>query len=133
MTTLFAVPSEAPGGLDADIAMHFGHCDAFSLFRIENGRITGAAVMPAGEHDSCLVPVERLARQGVTAIAAYGMGARPLHGFLASGIQPYHAGEARKVSEVVEAFLKGGLAAFSSDHTCAHHAEDAEGCGHHDH
>ena len=131
--TLLAVPSDAPGGFDADISGHFGHCDAFSLFRIDNGTVVETAVLPALPHDNCLAPVRQLAERGVTAIVAYGMGARPLHGFLASGIQPYHAGEARKVSEVVEAFLKGGLAAFSSDHTCAHHAEDAEGCGHHDH
>lgn len=130
MTTLFAVPSDAPGGVDADISGHFGHCDAFSLFLIDNGRVVETTIMPAEPHDNCLAPVRLLALRGVTAIAAYGMGARPLDGFVASGIQPYHAGELRRVGDVVDAFVTGRLAAFSSDHTCAHHAEDTAGCGH---
>ncbi|MBS1180778.1 MAG: hypothetical protein H6Q99_658 [Proteobacteria bacterium] len=128
MTTLFAVPSDAPGGFNADVSGHFGHCDAFSLFRIENGDVVETTILPAEPHDNCLAPVQQLARHGVTAIAAYGMGARPLNGFLASGIQPYHAGEARKVGDVVNAFIEGQLPAFSSDHACASHAEGD--CGH---
>lgn len=130
MTTLLAVPSNAPGGIDADISGHFGHCDAFSLFRIADGHVIETTVMPAEPHDTCLAPVRLLASRGVTAIAAYGMGARPLDGFLSSGIQPYYAGQLRKVGEVVDAFVTGRLAAFSFDQTCAHHAEDAAGCGH---
>lgn len=127
--TLLAVPSNAPGGFDAEIAGHFGHCDAFSLFRIEQGNVVEAAILPAAPHDNCLVPVRQLAERGVTAIVAYGMGARPLNGFLASGIQPLHAGDHRKVGDVVEAFLSGGLPAFTTDDTCAHHAE-GEDCHH---
>ncbi|MBS1164502.1 MAG: Dinitrogenase iron-molybdenum cofactor biosynthesis protein [Proteobacteria bacterium] len=127
--TLLAVPSDAPGGFDADISGHFGHCDAFSLFRIENGSVAEAAILPAEPHDNCLAPVRQLAERGVTAIVAYGMGARPLSGFLASGIQPFYAGDHRKVGDVVEAFLSQDLAAFSADHTCAQHAE-GEDCHH---
>lgn len=127
--TLLAVPSDAPGGFDAEISGHFGHCFAFSLFRIDNGAVVETSVLPAEPHDNCLAPVRQLAERGVTAIVAYGMGARPLSGFLAAGIQPYHAGDHRKVGDVVEAFLSGGLLAFTSDHTCAHHAE-GEDCHH---
>ena len=45
MTILFAVPSDAPGGVDADISGHFGHCDAFSLFRIDNGRVVETTII----------------------------------------------------------------------------------------
>lgn len=127
--TLLAVPSDAPGGFDAEISGHFGHCDAFSLFRIEGGRVVESAILPAVPHDNCLAPVRQLAERGVTAIVAYGMGARPLSGFLASGIQPFHAGDHHKVGDVVEAFLSQQLPAFSADHACAHHAE-GEDCHH---
>ena len=127
--TLLAVPSDAPGGFDADISGHFGHCDAFSLFRIDNGTVVEVAVLPAEPHDNCMAPVRQLAERGVTAIVAYGMGARPLNGFLASGIQPFYAGDYRKVGEAVEAFLEDALLAFTADHTCAHHAE-GEDCHH---
>lgn len=127
--TLLAVPSDAPGGFDAEISGHFGHCDAFSLFRIEGGSVVETAILPALPHDNCLAPVRQLAERGVTDIVAYGMGARPLSGFLASGIQPFHAGDHSKVGDVVDAFLGGQLLAFSADHTCAHHAE-GEDCHH---
>ncbi|WP_370677525.1 NifB/NifX family molybdenum-iron cluster-binding protein [Pleomorphomonas sp. PLEO] len=127
--TLLAVPSDAPGGFDADISGHFGHCDAFSLFRIEGGSVVETAILPTAPHDNCLAPVRQLAERGVTDIVAYGMGARPLSGFLASNIQPFYAGDHRKVGGVVEAFLSGGLLAFTSDNTCAHHAE-SEDCHH---
>ena len=52
--TLLAVPSDAPGGFDADISGHFGHCDAFSLFRIDNGTVVETAVLPA------LLPLDQL-------------------------------------------------------------------------
>ena len=72
MTILFAVPSDAPGGVDADISGHFGHCDAFSLFRIDNGRVVETTIIPAEPHDNCLAPVRLLALRGVTAIAQPG-------------------------------------------------------------
>lgn len=130
MTTLLAVPSEAPGGFESDMSGHFGHCHAFSLFRIEDGSIVSMAILPAEPHDNCLAPVRQLAERGVNAIAAYGMGARPLNGFLAAGIRPYYAGDASKVGDVVSAFLSGELIPFSADHTCAHHAEGEGSCGH---
>ena len=129
MTVLLAVPSDAPGGFNAEISQHFGHCDGYSLFRIDGEQITETMVVPAEPHENCLVPVRLLALRGVTAIVAYGMGARPLDGFLAAGIQPFHAGENRKVGDVVSAFMAGSLPAFTSDRTCAHHHEDA-GCHH---
>jgi predicted Fe-Mo cluster-binding NifX family protein len=127
--TLLAVPSDAPGGFDADISGHFGHCDAFSLFRIDGGKVVETTILPAVPHDNCLAPVRQLAERGVTAIVAYGMGPRPLSGFLASGIQPFYAGDHQKVGDVVDAFLGQQLPAFSADHTCAHHAE-GEDCHH---
>ncbi|PKR87383.1 dinitrogenase iron-molybdenum cofactor biosynthesis protein [Pleomorphomonas diazotrophica] len=127
--TLLAVPSDAPGGFDADISGHFGHCDAFSLFRIEAGKVVETAILPAAPHDNCLAPVRQLAERGVTDIVVYGMGPRPLSGFLASGIQPFHAGDHQKVGDVVDAFLGKRLTAFGADHTCAHHG-DGEDCHH---
>lgn len=129
MSILLAVPSDAPGGLNADISMHFGHCQVFSIFAIEDGRVVDQSVVPfpAHEHGDCLVPVRLLAEHGVTVMVAFGMGARPLAGFLASGIQPYFAGTHRLVGEAVDAFLSGALMSFSGDNACAGHQG---GCDH---
>lgn len=130
MTTLLALPSEAPGGVDAELAAHFGHAVAFTLVAIDEGRVVGQSVLPAVAHDgNCMLPVRTLAERGVTAIVVYGMGARPLDGFLASGIQPYYAGDLRRVGDAVAAFLRGDLPAFGADRTCGHHHETAD-CGH---
>lgn len=62
---LVAVPSDAPGGLDAAPSGHFGHCDAYTLARVENGEISQVDVhyKEGHEHGNCLQPVQELARQ----------------------------------------------------------------------
>ena len=35
-----AIPSKNPGGLDAEIDAHFGHCDLYTLVELDDGKIT---------------------------------------------------------------------------------------------
>lgn len=118
--TLLAVPSEAPGGLDAQMASHFGHCALYTLVETEDGAIRGVTVLPnvAHEHGGCLAPVQLLAEKGVHAMIAGGMGMRPLAGFRERGINVYRAAGGKTVREAVEMFLEGGLTPFSEDFTC---------------
>ncbi|MDO5536919.1 MAG: NifB/NifX family molybdenum-iron cluster-binding protein, partial [Desulfovibrionaceae bacterium] len=83
MSTLIAVPSCLPGGLDAAMGMHFGKCDIFTLVEIEGTDIISVQALPNAphEHGGCLAPVEILASQGVKALIAGGMGMCPLMGF----------------------------------------------------
>ncbi|TAH65995.1 MAG: dinitrogenase iron-molybdenum cofactor biosynthesis protein [Rhodopseudomonas palustris] len=120
MNTLLAIPSKAPGGLDASPSAHFGHCDAFTLVALHDGKIENTSVVPVPEHSKggCMVPVNLLASHGVTAIAAGGMGQRPLLGFLQVGIKPYFTGAHGSVAEVVSAFIAGGLQQFGQDSCC---------------
>jgi len=120
MNALLAVPSMAPGGLDASVSAHFGHCDAFTLIALRDGKIEETMVMQAPDHSEggCMVPVNLLAAQGVTAIAAGGMGQRPLMGFLHVGIEPYFVGDHATVKDVVSAFVAGGLQSFGQNACC---------------
>jgi len=120
MKTLLAVPSMAPGGLDASVSGHFGHCDAFTLVALRDGRIEETTVMAAPDHSQsgCMVPVNLLAARGVTAIAAGGMGQRPLAGFRQVGIEPLFAGDHATVKDVVSAFVAGDLPSFAQDACC---------------
>jgi predicted Fe-Mo cluster-binding NifX family protein len=120
MNALLAVPSMAPGGLDASVSGHFGHCDAFTLVALRDGKIEKTTVLEAPDHSDggCMVPVNLLAAHGVTAIAAGGMGRRPLMGFLQVGIEPYFAGNGTTVKEVVSAFVAGGLQSFAENTCC---------------
>lgn len=134
MNTLIAVPSEAPGGLHAQLSMHFGHCDVFTLVALRDGSVVDMSLLAAPDHaqGGCLVPVQLLAAHGVTALAAGGMGPRPLQGFLEAGIQPYFAGNCADVGDVVAAFAAGQLPAFVLERACGGHDSGAC-CGEHDH
>ena len=34
--TVLAIPSELPGGMDAGMGMHFGHCAIYTVVEVEN-------------------------------------------------------------------------------------------------
>ena len=120
-----AVPSNLPGGQEAALGMHFGHCECYTLVDIdENGAVTAAEVIPscAHEHGGCLAPVAYLADKGVEVLLAGGMGMRPLMGFMQSGIKVFYAAGCATVDEAVQKLVAGELPAFSANHSCgAHH------------
>ncbi|MCG8509116.1 MAG: NifB/NifX family molybdenum-iron cluster-binding protein [Rhodospirillales bacterium] len=120
MPTIVAVPSNAPGGLDAGLSDHFGHCDAFTIVAIEDNRVSDVKVLPneGHEHGGCLAPVQLLAANGAKVLIAGGMGQRPLAGFRNAGIMVLQWGDARTVGQAVEAMARGQLAHFGADHTC---------------
>lgn len=124
---LVAVPSNAPGGLDAAPSAHFGHCDAYTVAKIEDGKIVDARVVknPGHEHGGCVQPVKELAADGVTALLAGGMGQKPLYAMNEAGIEVYHSANAPSVRAALEAFIAGKLPKFGADLLC-------KGChGHH--
>ena len=46
MSFLLAVPSCMPGGLDAQMGMHFGHCDIYTIVEIEDNAIKAVGTRP---------------------------------------------------------------------------------------
>lgn len=115
-----AIPSEMPGGLEAALGMHFGHCDIYTLVDAENGAIVGVRTLPNVPHQQggCMAPVNHLAQNGVQVLIAGGMGMRPLMGFQQVGIQVFHSSGAPTVGQAVQALLMGSLPAFSTEFTC---------------
>lgn len=124
-STVIAVPSIQPGGMDASLGAHFGHCDVYTLIATENSNITDVKVLPniAHQQGSCLAPVQYLADQGVKQMIAAGMGFKPLMGFQQVGIDVFHSGEFDTVGEAVNAHVKGKLARFCHENTCRGCAE----------
>lgn len=120
MPTLVAVPSNQPGGLEAGLSDHFGHCEVFTLVAVEGGQVGGVRVIPneAHEQGGCLGPVQYLATNGAQVLIAGGMGQRPLAGFHDAGIMVLHRGNARTVSEAIAALNSGQLPYFGMDNTC---------------
>jgi predicted Fe-Mo cluster-binding NifX family protein len=117
---LVAIPSEMPGGLEAPVGQHFGHCDLYTLVEIEDGAVLSVNTLPNVPHEQggCMAPVNHLAGTGVNALIAGGMGFRPLMGFKQVGIEVFFGGGAPTVGHAVQAFLAGALPPFSTDFTC---------------
>lgn len=119
-TVVIAVPSGNPGGLDAPLGAHFGHCDLYTIVDVQDGAIANVRVVPNVPHQQggCMAPVQYLAGKGVQQLIAGGMGLRPLMGFNQVGIQVLHGGEARTVGEAVQSAIEGKLPQFQQMHTC---------------
>jgi len=117
---IIALPSDAPGGLEAELSGHFGHCQLFTLVTLENGKISEVALLPNVPHEQggCMAPVNHLAQNGVKVLIAGGMGMRPLMGFSSVGIEVFHHNGHTMVAQAVAALLEGYLPRFSQDNTC---------------
>jgi len=120
LNTLIAVPSSAPGGLDAPLGAHFGHCDLYTLVTVENNEIKSVDVIPNIPHQQggCMAPVEYLSGKGASKLIAGGMGFRPLMGLNQVGIEVYFGGDFQTVGKAVQALIDGKLPQFSNEHTC---------------
>ena len=124
---LVAVPSNAPGGLEASPSAHFWHCDAYTVARIQDGNILDVAVEPnrGHEHGGCVVPVRELAANGVKVLIAGGMGMNPLNAMKEMGLKVFYATGYATVKDTLKAYMDGKLPEFGVNELCR------GGCGHH--
>ncbi len=120
MNTLIAIPSNNPGGLDASIAQHFGHCDLYTIVEIRDNVIDVVSIIPPIDHQQggCMAPVQYLANKNVKCLISGGMGFRPLAGFEQVGIDVYYFENNLNIQQTVDAFIAGNLSRFSKDQTC---------------
>lgn len=115
-----AVPSR-----DGVVDSHFGHCEYFTVFTVDDGRISGEQRVDSPAGCGCksgVAPV--LAAAGVTIMLAGNMGEGAVRVLAAQGIQAIR-GASGPVRNVVESYLTGALAL--ADGSCAGHAHT---CGH---
>jgi len=128
-----AVPTDAPGGLEAKRSDHFGHCDVFTLVDIVDDKIVEVAKMENAGHGAggCMEPVGLLKESGIDAIVVGGMGARPLQGFASVGINVYFADRQAyaDVRAVVDGMLRKVLLLMHPSQACQGHA-NCHGHGH---
>ncbi|MFH1035689.1 MAG: NifB/NifX family molybdenum-iron cluster-binding protein [Pseudomonadota bacterium] len=126
-----AIPSQVPGGLDAELSPHFGHCPAFTLLEVSPQGVEEVGVLPNEGHTAggCMAPVMMLKEAGVEALVAGGMGARPLAGFQQVGIQVYFNEGAPTVREAAGLVAAGQARMFGPAQVCQSHSEGQ--CGQH--
>jgi len=118
-----AIPSTLPGGLEAGVGAHFGHCEVYTLVDVKDGAITQVGTLPPVPHvqGGCLAAVDHLAKHGVTALIAGGLGMRPLMGFNQAGIEVYQGSGVATVGSAVQAMIGGDLPQFTREFTCGAH------------
>lgn len=124
MNITVAVPSKGPGGMDASLDAHFGHCDVYTIAKIADGKIEETKVIPSLPHGDCLAPVQFLADNGVKALISGGMGMRPLAAFQQTGITVYFGGDMNSVKDALSSLIDGTLPVFPEAAACT-------GCGEH--
>jgi predicted Fe-Mo cluster-binding NifX family protein len=118
-----AIPSNLPGGLEAERSEHFGHCDIFTVVDLDGmDGVTSIETLENAGHEAggCLVPVKILHDAKVDAIVVAGMGMRPMMGFSQVGITVYFADLNRipQVGTVIENLKEGKLPIMHADQAC---------------
>jgi len=110
----FAIPVA-----DGRLAMHFGHCERFSLIDVDPERksILKEEEIEAPEHQPGLLP-KWLAERGVNVVIAGGMGMRAQQLFNGNGIKVVVGASADAPNEIVAAYLDGTLK--TGDNVCDH-------------
>ncbi|MDP3478937.1 MAG: NifB/NifX family molybdenum-iron cluster-binding protein [Desulfoprunum sp.] len=118
-----AIPTQNPGGLEAERSDHFGHCEIFTVVDLdETNTVTGVETVANGSHEAggCMVPVQILHDAKVEAIVVGGMGARPMRGFAEVGIKVYFANRETisTVSAVIAGLIANQLPVMHVDQVC---------------
>ena len=92
---------------NGNIFQHFGHCESFKIYEVEDGAVKSRQV-----------------------VSAVGSGHGALAGFLSeNGIRLY-PGAAGNADDSVNALLSGKLV-YNPDVECAHHHDGEHSCGEH--
>jgi Mrp family chromosome partitioning ATPase/predicted Fe-Mo cluster-binding NifX family protein len=108
-----------------NVTEHFGHCESFTIFHVENNQINKSEVIPNPGHKPDFLP-NFLNDMGVNAIISGGMGAGAIEIFNEKGIKVI-TGASGKARTAVEQYLEGKL--ISTNSVCHQH-QHADECGH---
>ena len=119
-----AIPIDSDQGLDSSVSGHFGHCKAFLISTVEDGKVVDFKTFVNLGHSTCAEPVVNLANQGVSTLIARGMGGRPFMVTQQVGMNVVRS-EGNTAGEVLDNYLAGKFIPFGSDALCggggAHH------------
>jgi predicted Fe-Mo cluster-binding NifX family protein len=111
------IPSNMPGGLEAEVSAHFGHCDLFTAVEIEGSQIKNVwTIDNDGEHN-CMAPVRKMADAEIDAVLIGGIGRRPLMEFQSNGIKVFVGAEG-SVKETLACFMSQGLTEATIQDVC---------------
>ncbi len=106
---------------------HFGHCEYYTIFGIEDNQVKHKELFDAPEGCGCKSNIAGILREkGVEVMLAGSMGMGALNVLAMQGIRVFR-GCSGNVDELVKVFLEGQVA--DSGVSCSHHGEDHQ-CSH---
>ena len=105
------------------VSGHFGRCDNYTIFEVEDKEIKGKTVIDTPGHQPGMLP-GFLNEKGVNIVIAGGMGPRAQDLFRQMNIEPL-TGVTGKVVDVIHDYLNGTLQCGDSqcDQGSPHHQE----------
>ena len=114
---------------NGQVFQHFGHTEAFKIYVIQGGAVTGSEVVPTnGSGHGALAGF--LQAHGVNALICGGIGGGAKLALEEAGIALY-GGVSGQADQAVEDFL-GGKLAYNPGVECQHHHEEGgHDCGSH--
>ena len=113
---------------NGQIFQHFGHCENFKFYTVENNQIQSSQVVnAAGSGHGALAGF--LKNNGADTLICGGIGGGARVALSEAGIKLY-PGASGDADQAVEALLKGNLN-YDPDTMCSHHHEGGHDCGHH--
>ena len=111
--------------MDGNVDDHFGHCQMYTLFTLENGAVVAEERIDSPQGCGCKSNiVSTLAGKGVTVLIAGGIGEGAVRVLAANGLVTVR-GASGSAREAAERYAKGRLA--DSGEIC--HAHE-QGCEH---
>ncbi|MCF8335728.1 MAG: NifB/NifX family molybdenum-iron cluster-binding protein [Bacteroidales bacterium] len=90
------------------VARHFGHCQVFHLFEVNDSKIENEESLTPPPHQPGVIP-KWIHHQGATDVIAGGMGQRAIDIFNQLGINVYVGAPGKDSRTIIEAFLNGTL------------------------
>lgn len=98
-----AIPTER-----GELCSHFGHCEAFALFTVENGKIVKEEMVDPPVHQPGSHP-EFLRNLGCDLVIAGGMGMKAQELFSMNSIKTVVSIDTKPLREIIADYLKGDL------------------------
>ena len=105
------------------LSAHFGHCEAFAIVEVNDGKVLNTFKVTPPEHVPGLYP-KWIAGMGVNDVIAAGMGHKAIALFNQHQINVYLGAPAKSPEAIADEFLHGELTLHANP--CSH--EGLHGC-----
>lgn len=103
--------------VEGRLSMHFGHCEEFVLYNVDNGQVKKKQSLAPPAHAPGVIP-NWLHEQGANVIVAGGMGQRAQSLFAEQGIEIVVGAPSDDPDEIIKAYLDGNLE--TGENICDH-------------